>query len=181
MMKLRSTATAVAIRKTPGDVVEIGVAGGNSIRVLREIFPKEYRVYGYDTFNGMPREMLSEGEEHLAAIGTLTPKTTPNELRRAGIIPVVGIFPDTIIRNPDKFPHEISFAHIDVDNYKTTAIGLNLVWPRLARQGAIAVHDFHNSTTPGVTAAVEDFMVLTHGAAIEDDARREHVIIRRTQ
>lgn len=177
MNDLRSSALAVAVKEIPGDVVEIGVADGRSIRILRGIFPEAKKVYGYDTFNGMPAKMLLEGEEHLLSVGASVEKATPDELRAEGIIPVVGVFPDTIIENPENFPEEICYAHLDADNYKTTLIGLDRVWPRLAMDGLIAIHDFRNRTTPGVALAVKEFMEITLGAAIGYGA--DYVVVRR--
>ena len=54
-------------------------------------------------------------------------------------------------------PEKIAFAFLDGDLYESTKDCLRLVWPKMARGGVVALHDYNNAALPGVAKAVGEF------------------------
>lgn len=59
---------------------------------------------------------------------------------------------------PADLPPEIAFAFLDGDLYSSIQTSLQLVLPRLIRQGIIIVHDYNNPELPGSARAVDEFL-----------------------
>lgn len=94
-------------------VLEFGVYQGRSIRALRENLPTKYKLFGFDSFEGLP--------EHWT--GT---NTTPKQFSTQGRIPEVdgvkfykGWFEDTIPQYL-KVARPIALLHVDCDLYSST-------------------------------------------------------------
>jgi len=93
-------------------VLEFGVYRGATIRQLRNSLPNEYKLYGFDSFEGLP--------EHWT--GT---ETTPEQFSTGGVIPDVpgvtfykGWFEDTIPEHL-KVVEPIALLHVDSDLYSS--------------------------------------------------------------
>lgn len=94
-------------------VLEFGVYQGRSIRALRENLPAKYKLFGFDSFEGLP--------EHWT--GT---KTTPEQFSTQGRVPEIdgvkfykGWFEDTIPQYL-KVARPIALLHVDCDLYSST-------------------------------------------------------------
>lgn len=55
-------------------------------------------------------------------------------------------------------PDEIAFAFLDGDLYQSIKISLQLVAPRLAKNGIMVVHDYNNPLLPGSARAVDEWL-----------------------
>lgn len=90
-----------------GQWLEFGVASGHSIRRIAKIAPK---VYGFDSFKGLPEAW---NKHH--PIGTFAQNEPPKVPNNVELI--VGLFQDTL----PKFKKEIvAFLHMDADLYSST-------------------------------------------------------------
>lgn len=99
-------------RKVPDGLhMEFGVATGRSLRQLRALIPKDVRLYGFDSFEGIPEpwDRFPAG-----AFATHIRLTLPNtEL-------VIGLYQDTLADFVKRCPQPVSFMHIDCDLYSST-------------------------------------------------------------
>lgn len=144
-------ARGVVNRNVPGVVAEVGVYRGGVLRELAGAFP-ERKVYGYDTFEGMPEDFWREGE--VVQPGWFA-DTSLEKVRDAvssckNVVLVPGMFPSTGIDDT------YAFVHLDVDFYASTLEALKWLAPRMAQGGVIVLDDWDWPQCPGVREAVEE-------------------------
>ena len=125
-----------------GDFVECGVFKGGSAYILNTV-KKNRHFYGFDTFTGHPSyndkadygcsEVFGTyGIEDIYPIASKFLESFQNMHLIKGMIPYV--FKDIDIK--------ISFAHIDVDLYRSTYESINWIYPRLVSKGIIICDDY---------------------------------------
>lgn len=95
-----------------GLILEFGVRNGHSINYLGEIFP-DRRIYGFDSFEGLPEAWNDEGAGSYSAGGRL-PKVPSN------VEFVVGWFNATLPGFKQAHPEPIAFMNVDCDLYSAT-------------------------------------------------------------
>lgn len=95
-----------------GLILEFGVRNGHTIHKLGEMFPHR-KVYGFDSFEGLPEAWNDESAGSYTALGRL-PKTPAN------VEFVVGWFNETLPRFKQALPEPIAFMNIDCDLYSAT-------------------------------------------------------------
>lgn len=103
---------AVAARSFPhGLHMEFGVASGASLRKFRALLPPAVRIYGFDSFDGLPEPWNGFPAGSFA---THLRVDLPNtEL-------VVGPYEATLADFAARHPEPVSFMHIDCDLYSST-------------------------------------------------------------
>ncbi len=133
-----------------GLIAEVGVYKGGSLKLLTELFP-DRTVYGFDTFEGLPKEQWRETEYHKAgefndtsieAVQTFVPSAKL----------IKGLFPDSA-PNLKKF----ALVHIDTDFYLSVKACLEWLWPRMVKGGIIVLDDYNWPNCPGVKQALDEF------------------------
>jgi O-methyltransferase len=139
----------------PGDVLELGTFRGGSLYLLAAACP-ERRVYGVDTFAGMPPKALAgvdvhqAGEFHETSLEMVQRFIDP----LPNAIPVAMTFPDGLPAYPLDGP--FSLAHFDGDLLASCRAFLDHVLPRLSPGGAIVFDDYKWGRCPGVQQAIEE-------------------------
>jgi predicted O-methyltransferase YrrM len=119
----------VQVRPDVGLVLEFGVAAGMSARYLAQRVPK---VYGFDSFAGLPEE--SDAWEKGQFAQAKLPVVPDNvEL-------VVGWYDETLGRFLEAHPGAIGLLHIDCDIYSSTKYVLDQVRERLV-PGTVILFD----------------------------------------
>ncbi len=117
-----------------GLILEFGVASGATINHLAgTIALRERRLYGFDSFCGLPEPWADYQIGHFACD---PPSVAPNvELIR-------GLFAETI--PPFLAEHEGAAAliHVDCDLYSSTCTVLDLLTPRIVRGTFIALDEY---------------------------------------
>jgi len=102
---------------------EFGVSSGGTLRTLRKILPKSHKIYGFDSFLGLPEDWENTPQKK----GAFTTN---------GVIPDIedvtfydGWFDKTISRFISEVPAQpFRIVHVDCDLYsstKTVLFGLN--------------------------------------------------------
>lgn len=94
-----------------GLVLEFGVRYGNSLRLIAGAAAGP--VHGFDSFEGLPEEWMSEPKGTYTTYGEL-PEIPPNVALH------VGWFDETLPGFPAENPGPIRFLHIDCDIYSST-------------------------------------------------------------
>ena len=141
-----------------GDIAELGVYRGNAARVLHELVP-DRQLYLLDTFSGFSANDLTDNEPTASVTGDF--HAGLDEVRafvgdHPSIHYIPGYFPESAAQLPEDA--RFAFVNLDVDLYEPIKAGLEYFYPRLAKGGMMAIHDYANSCWPGVKKAVDEFL-----------------------
>jgi len=101
------------INNTYDHVLEFGVFNGGSMRQLRNSLPKSFKIFGFDSFEGLPEDWIGTNEKKGA-------------MSCNGLIPDIkdvtfykGWFSDTIPQYK-QIAKPIALLHVDCDLYSST-------------------------------------------------------------
>jgi O-methyltransferase len=164
-----------------GHLYECGVYKGGSAMLLAKLLAErkkhpKTKLHLFDTFEGMP-ETDPQKDKHIG--GDFA--DTSIDMVRLRVTSLIsddsivefhkGPIPDTFINCES---HRISFAHIDVDIYKSVMDCCNFIYPRLQNGGFMVFDDYGSPMCPGARKAVDEFfkdkwevpLVLSMGHAI---------------
>ncbi|MCZ2859584.1 class I SAM-dependent methyltransferase [Blastococcus sp. VKM Ac-2987] len=125
----------LAIAPQGGLALEFGVFEGRSLEVIAERRARQ-RVYGFDSFVGLPEDYRPHVRTGAFAVGAL-PDVLGAEL-------VVGWFEDTLPGFLAAHPGPVDFVHVDGDLYSSAVTVLDLVGPRLAAGSVLVFDEFFN-------------------------------------
>lgn len=116
-----------------GAVLEFGVAGGDSIRLLAACLPGR-SIHGFDSFEGLPEDWPGrhEAKGHYAQSGL---PAVP-----AGVTLHKGWFDATLPPYLAGTGEQVALLHMDADLYSSTRTVLNMLADRL-RPGSVIVFD----------------------------------------
>ncbi len=143
-------------RALPGDIAEVGVAGGGTARLICEV-KGDKKLHLFDTFEGMPEtDAAKDGIFVKGDFSTVKLDQVKNYLRAySNVFFHPGFFPATAAElEADAC---FSFVHLDADIYQSTLDSLKYFYPRLSRGGVIVSHDYSHVTAPGVKMAFDEF------------------------
>jgi hypothetical protein len=112
-----------------GLVLEFGVASGNTIREISNYCDK---VYGFDSFEGLPEDWRAGYEKGVFKCDI---PEVPNNVEL-----VIGLIQDTIDNFLNTHQEQVSFIHIDVDIYSATACIFEKLKDRI-KSGTIITFD----------------------------------------
>lgn len=141
-----------------GNMAELGVYRGGITRFIAELFP-DSTVYAFDTFEGMPAEMITEKDGYIVPDMFQDVEDVLEYLDISNIVIRKGLFPNTTKGLEDE---KFSFVHLDADIYESTLAGLEFFWPRMVKKGVIIFDDFEFELTPGVKMAFNDYFGKNH-------------------
>lgn len=138
--------------QTDGDIVEVGVYKGGSLKVLAERFPNR-NCYGFDTFEGLPAEDWREGEVH--QVGDFN-DTSLEQVREflsdnKNVTLIKGFFPATMVGHLHP-----GFVHVDTDFYEGVKSCIDTLYPKLHPGGIMAFDDYKWRNCPGVEQALKE-------------------------
>jgi macrocin-O-methyltransferase TylF-like protien len=152
------------VEHVPGDIVECGVAQGESLGMLSALNRQQRSIWGFDSWEGLP-------EIRPGAFADATPKTVSATLRwfgvdGSGVRLIKGWFSDTL----PQYAGRIALLHIDADLYEGYRDALTL-WDRVMPDGIVALDEYQQEDLwPGAKRAVDEFLTQTP-AQLERDAR----------
>lgn len=139
-----------------GSIAEVGVYKGGSLKVLAELFP-DRKVYGFDTFEGLPQEQWNDKEFHTPGeFNDTSLEAVTTFISKSNVRLIKGLFPDTA--NPFE-KEKFALVHIDTDFYLSVKECINWFWPRMVKGGTIIFDDYDWPNCQGVKKAVDEFML----------------------
>ena len=118
-----------------GHILEFGVGGGGSMRVLSNLIDNKL-VYGFDSFEGLPEEWVMQKETRVIPAGAF--KYDPPRIH--GVKYRIGLFENTIPKWIEDCPGMIAFLHIDSDLYSSCVTILELLNKQIV-PGTVIVFD----------------------------------------
>jgi predicted O-methyltransferase YrrM len=124
---------AISRIEIEGNVLEFGVASGESIRRICGSISRP--VHGFDSFEGLPEDWggRHEGKGHYTTHGHL-PSVPSNAVLHKGW------FKDSLEKFCKNDNEDVSFLHIDCDLYSSTKTVFEYLGPRI-RVGTVIVFD----------------------------------------
>jgi len=123
---------AAMLAPDDGLILEFGVASGSTLRFLAKLFYPR-KVYGFDSFQGLPEAWGNYRKGHFACDPPLVPSNV--EL-------VVGMFDQTLGPFLDQHPGKAALVHLDCDLYDSTKTVLDLLTPRIVAGTVVVCDEF---------------------------------------
>ena len=177
-----------------GNIAEFGVAYGEISVELAKKYPNKM-IYSFDTFEGfktIPEEYFNASPQFDVKIYKIKynqdyewdpewgidfpwEDILKNLEKYNNILIKKGLFPSTTVGLENE---KYCFAHIDVDIYSSTLLGLQYFYPRLTSGGVIVIDDFHLDPNhfPGVRQAIENFFNTKAENVVEVKAHGQGII-----
>jgi len=140
--QIRCEHLELAFAKAPitGYVVECGVARGTSLRWLVSLAHKNQRIFGFDSFEGLPEDWVMS-EDITVPAGAFEceiPDIEGAELR-------LGLFSESLPTWKTEHPGRIAFLHIDADLYSSAVTILEELNDQIVPGTVIAFDDMFES------------------------------------
>ena len=141
-----------------GIFCECGVYKGGTARMLSAIANKQRKdLHLFDTFAGMPEQSKALDFFKVGSFSDTSLSFVQSNLSSSkNIFFHQGKLPDTLVEINNK---QISFAHIDVDQYQSTKNTLEMILQSLVKGGLIIVDDYGRPSTPGAKLAVDEVCI----------------------
>lgn len=117
-----------------GLFLEFGVATGNTLDELASVLSDGAKIYGFDSFAGLPGDWSG----HVETAGAFRQKSVPKVPDNAEL--VIGLFGDTLPGFMAAHDDAASFIHVDCDLYVSTKTIFDHVGSRL-RPGTLILFD----------------------------------------
>ena len=121
-----------------GNYLEFGVATGRSINTIASFTPNGTKVYGFDTFEGLPEDWAG----HNAVSGTFKQARLPKVLNN--VVLIRGLFENILPSFREQMPDNISFCHIDCDLYSSTKTILETLGDKLTTGSHVLFDEYFN-------------------------------------
>jgi O-methyltransferase len=141
-----------------GDFWECGVYRGGTAALLAQILKDSRtakKLYLFDSFEGMPATDPEKDWHKKGDFSDTSLDSVSASIQAADhCIFKKGFIPDTFAGLEDS---RISFAHIDVDIYKSIMDSLDFIWPSLVVGGFIVFDDYGFKTCASARKAVDQF------------------------
>lgn len=135
-------------------IAEVGVYKGGSLKTLAINFPNAV-IFGFDTFEGLPREHWNSKEIHKPRqFSDTSMKEVYEFIDSPNVVLIKGLFPESGWQYKNE---EFDFVHLDIDFYQGIKESLEWFWPRMMYGGIIVLDDFRWPNCPGVEKALEEF------------------------
>ena len=163
-----------------GAFAEVGVYKGHTAKIFNTLFPKR-KFYLFDTFEGFEKSDFDSETEKRSSSDNFDDTSLQSVKEylapKDNIIFCKGYFPDTT-----KFVEEgetFALVHLDADLYNPIKAGLEYFYPRMQHHGIIIIHDYSSGAWPGVTKAVDEFMLDKHEGIVKMPDKSGSVVIKR--
>jgi hypothetical protein len=151
-----------------GDAAECGVFQGGCLRAIAEALPYK-RVYGFDTFCGLPQEAWTPDELH--NVGDFSDSSLELVQKHVADLANVwlrpGLFPESAVGLEDS---RFAFVYIDFDFYLSTLAAIEWFRFRMSPGGVMVLDDYNWPHCPGVRRAIEE-----HGLVVYEPIRYQAV------
>ena len=147
-----------------GQWYECGVYKGGTATMLANLLSDKRKnnsthLHLFDTFAGMPetdpiKDLHDQGDFSDTSIEAVSAQVYQHLTDNSLIHFYKGFIPDTFASLEN---HQIAFAHIDVDIYKSIIDSCEFIYPRMQRGGFMIFDDYGFGSCPGARASVDEF------------------------
>jgi O-methyltransferase len=147
-----------------GNWYECGVFRGGTAAMLAMLLNDKLhnsttQLHLFDTFEGMPdtdpeKDLHQQGDFSDTSLEAVSEQVLKNIQDQSLVHFHKGFIPDTFASLES---HQISFAHIDVDIYKSIIDCCEFIYPRMQGGGFMIFDDYGFGSCPGAREAVDEF------------------------
>lgn len=120
-----------------GDIVEMGVYNGESLRIIEEVFPND-NIFGFDSFEGIPEEWITSSDhivpKNFFNLGGSFPEALRSTLVKGWFSEILPGYKENI--------NQLKFLHIDWDLYSSTKTTLEEFNDHIKKGTLIAFDEF---------------------------------------
>tara|TARA_S200000501_G_C20635264_1_gene660773 strand:- start:60 stop:827 length:768 start_codon:yes stop_codon:yes gene_type:complete len=165
MWTLINSINYVSSNNIEGDFVECGVWKGGNLILYNQLNKKKNlnrKIYGYDTFEGMSTPSRFDFKDNTSSQSYINnlynqktnsksgwSKSTIDEVKEniltesslENINLIKGKVEDTLLNN-NNVPEKISILRLDTDFYESTKMELEVLFPRLEKNGILIIDDY---------------------------------------
>jgi len=147
-------AKIVLCNKKHKNIIEFGVARGDTIKLLYDVFNDDYSTfYLFDTFEGLPKSTFNDILNCEGSFCFSLENVKLNVGNHNNIKYIKGLVENTL---RDNLPDFIDFAHIDCDLYSPTYHILKNIIPRMSDFSMIIIDDYKCDKWIGVKKACNE-------------------------
>lgn len=148
-------------RDVPGDILELGTWLGGFTYLMAKYLNmtnSDKRIITCDSFEGMP-EKMTKGRKVTQGLLKVDIELIKDKFKRFGVDDRITIVKGFIEKTlPTLENKTISFAFIDTAAYDSMKFALEFIYPKISKNGIIAVDDYSKSFQEFATAkAVDEF------------------------
>ena len=122
--------------------MELGVFTGNTFSMIRSSLAESIKLYGFDTFTGLPEDWMIDDTNILYTKGTFAIDYVPNNSHNSEFI--VGRVEDTLNDFLLQHNQKISLIHFDMDLYNPIFFALNKIQNQIINGSILVFDDFYN-------------------------------------
>lgn len=124
--------------KENGIILEFGVFQGESINFIASVVSKNKRIYGFDSFEGLPSNWRTNFEK-----GTFKIQSLPDVSENVEL--VKGLFNETLPEFIENHKHDkILLIHIDCDLYESTKVVFDILSKKISKGMIIVFDEYFN-------------------------------------
>ena len=141
-----------------GEILELGVYKGNSIlrfATFKKIHCPHKSIYGFDTFDKFPKAKNKEDKIQRkkfildAGINSISKNKLIKILKKKNCDKKVKLISGNVMNTLPKFCQKnkkikISFLNLDLDMYEPSKVALELLYPKLVKNGIILLDNFQS-------------------------------------
>jgi Macrocin-O-methyltransferase (TylF) len=127
--------TLACAANIPGDILEFGVSGGESLRIFAERSPGR-RVFGFDSFEGLPESWWTRPKGAF--------KADMPEINNINVSLIKGLFDDTVGPFLGWWQGRASIIHVDCDLYRSTLSCLMPIMPYCQVGTVLLFDEYYN-------------------------------------
>ncbi len=137
-------------------IAEVGVYKGGTAKIILETMNKEYDLYLFDTFEGIPNKSKYDNIVNINDFNDVPYEDILNYFKKYSNVYIYkGIFP----QDTSKYIDDVMFkiVHLDVDTYISYKESLNFFYDKLISGGYIIFDDYNEPACIGATMAINEF------------------------
>jgi len=128
-------------------ILEFGVGGGSSIEMIRRHTPTKIKVFGFDTFTGLPEPWYNKNGHIIVPKGMFSTEGALPDVE--GVSFYKGLFIDTIPQYLAQYPGcRIGMLHIDCDLYSSTSQVFSALGQMLTPGAVLAFDEWYYNDSP---------------------------------
>jgi O-methyltransferase len=144
-----------------GAICEFGLFNGYTFSLLIDLFGKNVKYCGYDSFEGLSQPVIEDNLSYYGCIQGNMKRPIDvvtnhlqifNNISEYDVNLYKGWVSDTV---PINLPEKIAFAHVDVDLYEPTNHILENIIPRMSKGGIIIIDDYMDNNWKGIESSAK--------------------------
>ena len=176
------------IKDIDGDIVECGVAAGNSLLLFAFLAKEEMKgrkIWGFDSFEGFPapsKQDNSMRNPQRGQYGDTSIQVVRQLLINSGLDKEFVTSQITLVKGFFNTGDSIALLHLDVDLYDSYLTSLKELYPKVAIGGAVLFDEYLNGFEqlfwPGAQEAIDEYFKDEKSVILRDKIKGKYYLIK---